>query len=154
MNIFPTASFTKLPAFWRLSFGYSVGATCAITNKLSMFFSHRFFPLSYYISHTFSIYRFSVLFGPKMPFLRFRQNTERDRHSPSLSYRTQFFPPLSTLYDQPIIFIPTPSFFSYLTHFSTFSTWNPTAWAICSSGNPSFRRFMAVNSACVSRPSS
>jgi hypothetical protein len=55
----------------------SIRETAAIPNKEV---SQNLFPLSYYISHTFSIYRFSVLFGPKKPFFRFRQNTERDRH--------------------------------------------------------------------------
>lgn len=46
-----------------------------------MSFSHRIYFPYHTTYHTLFLYTDSVfLFGPKMPFLRFRQNTERDRH--------------------------------------------------------------------------
>ena len=60
--IFFCCFLTKLSAFSRLSFGYSVGATCAITNKLSMSFSHRIYFPYHTTYHTLFLYTDSVFY--------------------------------------------------------------------------------------------
>lgn len=152
--IFFAASFTKLSAFSRFIFWISVGATCAITNKLSMSFSHRIYFPYHTTYHTLFLYTDSVFYLALKSHFLDSDRIQKETGIPVsfLSY-TVLSPIISSLRSTDYLY-PHTTFFSYLTHFSTFSTWNPTAWAICSSGNPSFRRFMAVNSACVSRPSS